>query len=353
MGEATMASMSRLFSLSCTLAIVAPLAATAPLMAQGDAEKFYKGKTVQAVVGYTPGSTFELYLRLLTRHMGKHIPGNPNIVVQHMPGAGSLKATNYLAGVAPKDGSVFGMTNPVNTVEPLIDPKTSRFDPRAFVWLGSLNTEISTCGFWSKDLRTLDDLKKREVVVGSTGPASGSTIDARVLGTLTGIKFKVVTGYSNLSDIRLASERGETDGFCGLLVSALKTDYWEHYKSGRMAVPVQMGLAKHAEFPNVPNAYELVTNDDDRQLFRLIFGPWSYGRPLFAPPGTAPERVAVLRAAFQAVVKDPAYLAETKKLNMEIQPTGPEAIAKLVDEILRTPPPVVERARQVLGVANR
>jgi tripartite-type tricarboxylate transporter receptor subunit TctC len=348
-----MASMSRVFRFSCVLAITAPLAAVAPASAQEDAEKFYKGKTVQAIVGYSPGSTFELYLRVLTRHLGKHIPGNPTIVLQHMPGAGSLKATNYLAAVAPKDGSVFGMPNPVNTIEPLLDPKNSRFDPRSFVWLGSLNTEISTCAFWAKDLRTYDDLKKREVVAGSTGPASGSTIDARVLGTLTGIKFKVVTGYGSLGDIRLASERGETDGFCGLLVSALKTDYWDQYKSGRMAVPVQMGLTKHAEFPDIPNAYEFVTREEDRQLFRLIFGPWSYGRPLFVPPGTAPERVAVLRAALQSVLKDPAYLAETKKINMEIQPTGPEVIAKLVDEILRTPPPVVERARQVLGVANR
>jgi tripartite-type tricarboxylate transporter receptor subunit TctC len=353
--EAIMAFTSRILGLflglSCTLAITTSVV-TAPASAQ-DAASFYKGRTVQAVVGYSPGSTFELYLRMLTRHIGKHIPGNPNIVVQHMPGAGSLKATNYLAAVAPKDGSVFGMPNPVNTIEPLIDPKNSRFDPRAFAWLGSLNSEISTCAFWSKDLRTLDDLKKREVVVGSTGPASGSTIDARVLAALTGIKFKVVTGYGNLNDIRLAAERGETDGFCGLLVSALKTDYWEQYKSGRMAVPVQMGLTKHADFPNIPNAYELVSNEGDRQLFRLIFGPWSYGRPLFAPPGTAPDRIAVLRAAMAAVVKDPAYLAETKKINMEIQPSSPETIAKLVDEILRTPAPVVERARQVLGVANR
>jgi tripartite-type tricarboxylate transporter receptor subunit TctC len=353
--EASMAFTSRILGpflgLSCTLAITTSVV-TAPASAQ-DAASFYKGRTVQAVVGYSPGSTFELYLRMLTRHIGKHIPGNPNIVVQHMPGAGSLKATNYLAAIAPKDGSVFGMPNPVNTIEPLIDPKNSRFDPRAFAWLGSLNSEISTCAFWSKDLRTIDDLKKREVIVGSTGPASGSTIDARVLSALTGIKFKVVTGYGNLNDIRLASERGETDGFCGLLVSALKTDYWEQYKSGRMTVPVQMGLTKHAEFPNIPNAYELVSNEGDRQLFRLIFGPWSYGRPLFAPPGTSPDRIAVLRAAMAAVVKDPAYLAETKKINMEIQPSGPETIAKLVDEILRTPAPVVERARKVLGVANR
>jgi tripartite-type tricarboxylate transporter receptor subunit TctC len=348
-----MASMIQSFARLCAIAVVMPLVVAAPANAQGDVAGFYKGKTVQAVVGYSPGSTFELYLRVLTRHIGKHIPGNPNVVVQHMPGAGSLKATNYLAGVASKDGSVFGMPNPVNTIEPLIDPKNSRFDPRAFVWLGSLNTEISTCAFWAKDLRTFNDLKKRDVIVGATGPASGSTIDARVLAALTGVKFKVVTGYGNLSDIRLASERGETDGFCGLLVSALKTDYWEQYKSGRMTVLVQMGLSKHAEFPNIPNAYELVTRDEDRQLFRLIFGPWSYGRPLFAPPGTAPERVAALRAAVAAVIKDPAYLAETKKINMEIQYTPPDTIARLVDEILRTPAPVVERARKVLGVANR
>ena len=347
-----MASMTRIFGFTCTLAIVVPLAA-AQSTAQEDAAKFYKGRTVQAVVGYGPGSTFELYLRILTRHIGRHIPGNPTVVVQQMPGAGSLKATNYLAAVAPKDGSVFGMVNPVNTVEPLIDPKNSRFDPRSFVWLGSLNSEISTCAFWNKELRTLDDLTKREVVVGSTGPASGSTIDARVLGALVGIKFRVVPGYPTLNDIKLAAERGETDGFCGLLVSALKTDYWDQYKSGRMTVPVQMGLAKHPEFPDIPNAYELVTRDEDRQLFQLIFGPWSYGRPLFAPPGTDPARVAVLRAALAATLKDPAYLAEAKKINMEIQPTSPDTIAKLVDQILRTPAPVVERARQVLGVANR
>jgi len=237
-----MAFVTRIFGLCCTLAIVVPLAAVAPVTAEttDDVAKFYRGKTVNAVVGYGPGSTFELYLRILTRHIGRHIPGNPTVVLQQMPGAGSLKATNYLAAVAPKDGSVFGMINPVNTIEPLIDPKNSRFDPRTFQWLGSLNSEISTCGFWNKDIRTLDDLKKREIVFGSTGPASGSTVDAKMLGALVGLKIRVVTGYPTLNDIRLAAERGETDGFCGLLVSALKTDYWDQYKSGRVTVPVQM-----------------------------------------------------------------------------------------------------------------
>lgn len=322
--------------------------------AQSDAvAAFYRGRTVQAVVGYTPGSTFELYLRTLTRHLGRHIPGNPTIVVQHMPGAGSLNATAHLAAVAPKDGSVIGMINPVNTTEPLIDPGKTRFDPRTFQWLGSLNSEISTCGFWKQELKTLTDLKRREIVVGSTGPSSGSTVDAKVLGPLAGINFKVVTGYPGLTEVRLAAERGEVDGHCGLLVSALKTDLWEAFKAGRVIVPVQMALQKHSELPDVPNAYDLATKDDDRALFRLIFGPWAYGRPLLAPPGTPADRVAALRAALKATVADPQFVAETRRINMEIQPTEPETIAKLVEEILRTPAPVVERARVLLGVQNR
>src|SRR2546421_4358910 len=279
---------------SCAMAVAltALVVFTPPASAQPDAvAAFYRGRTVQAVVGYTPGSGFELYLRILGRHLGRHVPGNPSIVVQHMPGAGSLKATAYLAGVAPRDGSVIGIINPVTTIDPLIDPVNSKFDPRAFNWLGSLNSEISTCGFWAKDLRTLADLKRREVVVGSTGPASGSTVDARVLGPLAGINFKVVTSYPGLTEVRLAAERGEVDGHCGLQVSAIKTVAWDDFKSGRIAEPVQMALQKQPELPDIPNAYDLAVKEDDRALFRLIFGPWAYGRPLLAPPETPRERV--------------------------------------------------------------
>ena len=136
-----------------------------------DAETFYRGRTVQAVVGYAPGSTFELYLRVFIRHAGKHLPGNPTLIIQHMPGAGSLTATSYLAAVAPKDGSVFGMPNPVNTIEPLLDPQRTKFDPRTFNWIGNLNSEISTCGFWAKGLSSVDEMRRRGITVGSTGPA--------------------------------------------------------------------------------------------------------------------------------------------------------------------------------------
>lgn len=334
------------------LACLLPAAASA--QPAGDAvAQFYRSKTVSAVVGYPAGSTFELYLRMFIRFLPKHLPGNPTVVVQHMPGAGSLTATNYLAAVAPKDGSYFGMPNPVNTIEPLLDPKRTRFDPRTFNWIGSLNSEISTCSFWAKDLKTLADLGKRNVSVGSTGPASGSTTDARVLATLLGLNIKVVTGYPILTAIKLAAERGEVDGFCGMLVSSLKTDFWDDYKAGKFSVAVQMGLAKHPELATVPNAYEAVTGEADKQLFQLIFGPWTYGRPLFAPPGVPAERVAAMRAAFIATVKDPDFLSETRRINMEIQPLPHDVVARHVAAILDTAEPVLVRARELLGVANR
>ncbi len=336
-----------------SVAFAAGCAATAASAQAQDPATFYKGRTVQAVVGYPPGSTFELYMRVYIRHVGKHIPGNPTVIVQHMPGAGSLTATSYLAGVAAKDGSVFGMPNPVNTIEPLLDPQRTKFDPRQFAWIGNLNAEISTCSFWARDLKTLDDMKKREVTVGSTGPASGSTIDAVVLGQLLGLKIKVVTGYRVLTDIKLASERGEVDGFCGLLVSALKTDYAAEWKSARISVPVQMGLSKHADIADVPNAFDLVEKEEDKQLFRLIFGPWAYGRPLFAPPGTPVDRLAVLRAAFKATLADPEFIAEAQKLNLEITPMDGEKIVPLIESIFKTPEPVLVRARALLGVDKR
>jgi tripartite-type tricarboxylate transporter receptor subunit TctC len=285
--------------------------------------------------------------------MGRHVPGHPNIIIQHMPGAGSLKATNYLASVAAADGSVFGMPNPVNTTEPLIDPERTKFDPRKFQWLGSLNTETATCGFWAKDISKADDLKKRQIVVGSTGPASGSTIDAKALAALLKLDIKIVSGYPGLTEVRLAAERGEVDGHCGLLVSSIKTDVWDQYKSGKIKVPLQMGLTRHPDLGDVPNAYDLVTSEEDRALFRLIFGPWSYGRPLMAPPNTPPDRVAALRNAVQATLKDPAFQADAKRLNLEVQPVGHEAIARTVDELFRTPEPVLQRARTMLGVSAR
>lgn len=327
-------------------AIVAAFGLAAPALAQD----FYKGANIRYIVGYPPGSTFDTYSRLLSRHMGKHIPGRPVIVIQNMPGAGSLTATNYLANVAAKDGSVIGMPNPVNTVEPLLRPQAARFDPRKLSWIGSMNTEIATCGFWGEKVSNVDDLRNKNVVVGSTGPSSGSTLDATVLASVLGLNFKIVTGYPGLAEVRLAAQQGEVDGHCGLLVSSLKADIWEEYKKGIAKVPIQMGLSKHPELPEVPNAFDMTKTAEDRQVLTLVFGPWSYGRPVAAPEGVPVDRLKTLRAAFMASMDDADLKIEAGKLNLELQPRGPDFIEKTVADIYKTPPAVIERARKLLGI---
>lgn len=327
-------------------ALIAAFSLSAPALGQD----FYKGATVRFIVGYPTGATFDTYSRALSRHMTKHVPGRPVIVIQNMPGAGSLTATNYIANVAPKDGSVIGMPNPVNTVEPLLNPQAARFDPRKFSWIGSMNTEISTCGFWGSKVSGVEDMRSKNVIVGSTGPSSGSTLDSRIIANVLGFNFKIVTGYPGLLEARLAAQQGEVDGHCGLTVSSLKADIWDEYKKGVAKVPLQMGLTKHPDLPDVPNAFDMVKTAEDRQVLTLIFGPWSYGRPVLGPEGIPADRLKTLRAAFMATMNDADFKAEAAKLNLEIQPQGPEAIQKTVADIYDTPPAVIERTRKILGL---
>ena len=339
----------RMFALS----LVAALSLAAPGEAQETPERFYSGKTIRLVVGYPPASTFDTYARTVARYMPQHIPGTPALIVQNMPGAGSLTATAYMANVAPRDGTVIAMINPVNTTEPLLDPERSKFDPRKFGWIGSVNREISTCAFWTNKITSIDDLRTKEVVLGATGPSSGSTIDSKTLERVFGLKMKLVTGYPGLTEVRLAAERGEVDGHCGLLVSAIKTDVWDDFQKGKIKVPLQMAVSKHPELPSIPNVFDLVTSDEHRNLLRLVFGPWSFGRPLLAPPDVAEERLKALRAAFEATMRDTKFLEEAKKINLEVQPVPAGEIDRLVSELYKTPQPVIAQARQVLGIGNR
>jgi tripartite-type tricarboxylate transporter receptor subunit TctC len=333
--------------------LAAALISAGLAVAQEPPDKFYSGKTVRLVVGYPPASTFDTYARTVARYMPQHMPGAPTVIVQNMPGAGSLTATGYMANVAPRDGTVIAMINPVNTTEPLLDPERAKFDPRQFSWIGSVNQEISTCAFWTAKITTLDDLRAKESVLGGTGPSSGSTIDAKTLERVLGIKVRLVTGYPGLTEVRLAAERGEVDGHCGLLVSAIKTDVWDDFQKGKIKVPLQMAVEKHPELPNIPNVFDLVQSEADRNLLKLVFGPWSFGRPLLAPPQVPEDRLKALRAAFEATMRDPKFLEEAKRINLEVQPIPASGIDQLVADLYKTPAAVIEQARQVLGIGNR
>lgn len=315
--------------------------------AQSDTAAFFKGRTVQGVVGYQAGSTYDTYLRIFGRHAQKHLPGNPTIIVQNMPGAGALTATIYLANVAAKDGSVIGILNPANLIEPLINPETTRFDPRAFNWIGNLAQEHTSCGFWAKDITTLEDLKKREISIGSTGPTAGSSVEARLVSGMLGLKFRIVEGYRGLAEVRLAAARGEVDGHCALFMSVLKSEQATAWQAGQIKVPIQIGLTGHPEFGTTPNLYDLV-GESDKQLLRLLIGQWSFARPMALPPGTPAERVAAWRAAFEATVKDPEFITEMAKARLDVHAIAGEKIAPLVEQTMRTPAPVVERARALL-----
>lgn len=321
--------------------------------AQESAERFFAGKTIRVLVGYPAGSTFDNYARVAVRHMARHVPGSPTMIVQNMPGAGGLTATANAANVAAPDGLTLALINPVNAMEPILNPDVAKFDARKFKWIGSMNTEVGTCAFWSGKVKSFKDLEGAKTRVGATGPSSGSTLDAKAVQGILGVDFQMVLGYPGLTDVRLAAEKGEVDGFCGLQVSSIKATLWEPYKSGRFNVVLQTGLKKHSDLPeSIPSVFELAPNDEARQILKLIFSPWAYGAPIMAPPNTPDDRIAVLRKAFVAMISDPSFVAETRKINLEIQPMAPEQISVLVDEAYSTPEPIVSRTRALLGLVR-
>ncbi len=334
--------------------LAAPLMAAAILLsgsAQAADEPFYAGKTIRILVGYPPGSTFDNYARLATRHIGRHIPGNPTVIVQNMPGAGGLTATSNAANVAAADGLTLALINPINAMEPILNPDVAKFDARLFKWIGSMNSEVGTCGFWNDRIRSLDDLKAQPATLGATGPSSGSTLDAKAIQGILGLNFKLVLGYPGLNDVRLAAENKEVDGFCGLQVSSIKATLWEPYQAGKFRVVVQTGLEKHSALPaNVPSVFELAPDDEARQVLKLIFSPWAYGAPVLAPPNTPDDRVAVLRKAFAAMMDDPQLREETTKMNLETRYMAPDRISSLVAEAYAAPKGIVERTRKLLGI---
>jgi tripartite-type tricarboxylate transporter receptor subunit TctC len=335
-------------SLFVSVAITATVLVSRPGLAQTAVADFYRGKTIRVVVGYPPPSTFDLYARLLVRHMPRHVPGHPTMILQTMPGAGGLSATGYVASAAARDGMTLLAPNPVNVTEPLLSPERTKFDARDFQWVGSLNSEISTCGFWNNKATSIDDLRNKELTLGATGPAAGSTVDVRTLQSTLGFKFKIVTGYQSLTDMSLAAERGELDGHCGITVTTLKTTLADAFKAGVVRIPIQMGQTKHADLPNVPNAFDLVQKTEDRQVLEFIFGPWLFGRSVTAPAGVPSDRVEALRAAFAATTRDPAFLEEAEKTGLEVQPLSGPKIAEQVALIYRTPAAVIERVRRIV-----
>ena len=321
--------------------------ATAPAMAQAqeDVAAFYKGKTVRLIVGVGVGSGYDINARLLARHMPKHIPGNPTMIVQNQPGAGSLTMTNQLYGAGPFDGIAIGASFNGLPTTPLLQPTGVRFEATKINWIGSTNRETQLSYVWhTAPVSSLDDLKTTQVVVGAQAPGS-TQFDYPVLGNnLFGFKFKVITGYESTPKIHLAMERGEVHGTLAnwSTLKAIASNWIEEKKIKMIA---QWALRKHAELPDVPLIIDRATTDADRQALQLALARLEFGRPFFMPPNVPPERVEAIRRAFDATMKDPAYLAEAEKLKIEVDPLTGEQVAALIEQIYRTPADTVARVR--------
>ena len=319
-----------------------------PSAAQEAVADFYKGRQMSIMVGFSPGGSSSLYAQALARHMGRHLPGSPSFIVQHVPGAGGLVLANNVYNTAPRDGTAFAITGRTAAIEPLLGNKNAKFDGRQFNWIGTANVEYTTCTLWhTAKVKTLQDALSMEAVVGGSGADATEVIFPRAANKLVGTKFKVVLGYPGSTEILLAMERGEVEGFCGIGWTFLKLRKGDWLRDGKVNILYQMSLEKHPELPHVPAIIDHVKTADDRKVFEFLFAPQEMGRPFFAPPGVPAERVQALRAAFAQTLKDPQFLAEAEKLGVEVQHVGGERIQQLVERIYASPPEIIARAKAV------
>ena len=329
----------------CAIALAVPAGA----QAQTDAvAAFYKGKTITMTVGYSAGGGYDIYARMLARHMGKHLPGNPNFIVQNITGAGSVNAANHLYNVAAKDGTVFSTFGRGLAMEPLIGTARVQYDATKFTWLGSGANEVSLCSTWhTSPVKTWQDALKTSFTLAGEGAGSDPDSFSAMIRNLFGIKLRLVTGYHGTSDTILAMERGEVDGRCGTSWSSLKSIRPQWIKENRLNHLAYMSEVKAPELPDIPLVSDFA-NARQKQIVRLVLSRQTMGRPFAAPPGIPADRREALRRAFDATLKDPVFLAEAEKVKMEVSPVTGEEVDKLIAEMYATPKDVVEETRAAI-----
>jgi tripartite-type tricarboxylate transporter receptor subunit TctC len=313
---------------------------------------FYAGKTIDFEVGADVGGGYDIYARTLARHMSRHIPGNPTIVVKNMPGAGSGRTALFISNVAPKDGSTLGALMPGAIIGPLLDDKAeTQFDPTKVIYIGSADAGTRVCAtFQSSKIKTFEDARSNRTIIGATA-AGGATRDYAYLHNHTsGTKFDVVAGYKGTADITLAMERGEVDGTCGWDWSSVKSQKPDWLRDHKLNVLVQVGLEPNPELSKmgVPEIWKYVAGEDNRKVVELVVSQQVFQRSYIAPPGTPADQVNTLRAAFDATVVDSQFLADAETTRIAIQPLSGAKVQEIVAKLYATPKAIVERAKQVI-----
>jgi tripartite-type tricarboxylate transporter receptor subunit TctC len=329
------------------LALIAGLISAGPAAAQSAAD-FYKGKSVSFLIGYGPGTGYDVFARVLIRHMGRYIPGSPTLVPENMPGAASLVMVNHLYNVAAKDGSVIGMPARNLVVEPLFGNAQAKFDARRFTWIGSMSREVSLCFTWTKSgIHTLEDAKQREVLVGATGQGADSYIYPQLLNAVLGTKFKVILGYPDSGAIGIAMERGELDGFCSFTYGSVKSARPQWLKDKLITVLAQLAIKPSPELPDVPSILDLTSDAAAKQAFELVLANQEMGRPVAGPPGIPGDRLAALRQAFDRTMQDREFLEDARRTQIDIDPIDGAAIDALMTRMYATPQPVIDKVKAI------
>jgi tripartite-type tricarboxylate transporter receptor subunit TctC len=310
---------------------------------------FYRGKTMQMIIATSPGGDYDTRGRLLARHMGRLIPGDPNIVAQNMPGGVGIAAANFMANAAPRDGTVLHMLMQNMPAHQAIGGNGVKFDTRKLIFIGNTTDTPNVINSWyTTGIKTIDDVRQRELVVGAAGTATASAYYPAALNAMAGTKFKIVTGYPGGNDVNLAMEKGEVGGRGSNSWASWKSSRPQWITEHKINVLVQIGLKRHPDLPDVPLLFELAGNDQDREVLRFISADTAISRAAVTTPETPPERVAALRKAFMDTMRDPQFLAEAEKMQVDISPLSGEESQAVADKIVSTSPQVVERAKLLL-----
>ena len=344
-----MITFRRLAALITVVAGCAVPASIVPALAQQSVEEFYKGKNVDLIIGYSPGGGYDLYARLVGQFLGEHIPGKPTIIPRNLPGAGSRIAANWIYEVAPKDGSVLGTADQSLSIAQAMGDKDFTIDTSKLIYIGNPNADNNTTVTWhTSPVKTIEDAMKTEIPMGATGGSTSSQYP-KAMNAVLGTKFNVIVGYPGGNDINLAMERGEVAGRGSNAWASWKSTKADWLKEKKINILVQIGLTKAPDLPNVPLLVDLAKNNDDRALLKLLSAPTTIGRPIFTSPGVPEERVKALRAAFDATMKDPNFLAAAEKAKMDINPVSGAELQKIVAEIVATPKPIADRLQGIIG----
>jgi tripartite-type tricarboxylate transporter receptor subunit TctC len=335
--------------LTCALALAALSALPTGAFAQSDAE-FFRGKTVNMGIPSDAGGGYDTYVRLLGRHYGRHIPGNPNMVSQNVPGGGGLIQANRLFNTEPKDGTAIGLVRASVLYEGVFGNPQAKFDGRKFAWLGNLNADRDTCIFWhTAGVKSPKDFYGKELLVGATGVGAMSYSFPSVYNDVLGTKLKIIMGYKGTADRVLAMERNEIQGACGLTTGTFRATLEQPYKEGKLVLAAIAGLSKEPNFPDAANMIDEAKTPEQRQALEFLFAQMEIGRAMAAPPSTPKDRVEILRKAFDETVKDPEFLADAAKLKLDVSPISAAETASVVEKFYETPSAVVQKVRGALG----